>query len=77
MAEKFQWFDAAGEDVMDDVVVGVVSQGFYCRNCIADDRVVRRQVEIFGGVVVNDWIYFNRCSTDAMSDESCRTGSNS
>ena len=76
--EELDGLGAAGEDVVDDVVVGICFGGVGGRDGV--DRVadvvavVRGEVEVFEGEFVDDRVEFNNGGVDAVVDQGRGSG---
>jgi hypothetical protein len=81
VCEEFDWLGAAGEDVVDDVVVlhralglGVVNEG---ARVFDDGGVVGWEAEVLAGELVHHRVDFDDGGVDAVADEGTGRGTNS
>lgn len=81
IGEEGDWLGAAGEDIVDDVVValcGVVSDlGSVVNGVVDDGVVVGCEIKVLDCILQDDGVNLDDCRVDTVSHEGTRTGANS
>lgn len=80
-SEEVDGFGAAGEDVMDDVIVSRTRWGRKrfldeLLGILDDSGVVVREVEVFIGEIVYNRVNLDNCRIDSVADQGARSGAN-